>query len=37
MKGNTIYEFLQACLKQLRTDFPELRGVTAEQVPGGGR
>ena len=31
-KGNTIYQFLQKCLDDLRIDFPELRAVTADQL-----
>ena len=31
-KGNTIYQFLQKCLDDLRIDFPELRAVTADQM-----
>ena len=31
-KGQTIYQFLQKCLEDLRKDFTELRTVTADQV-----
>ena len=31
-KGNTIYQFLQKCLDDLRIDFPELRAITADQM-----
>lgn len=31
-KGNSIYQFLQACLETLRKDFNELRSVTADQL-----
>ena len=31
-KGNTITEFLQACLENLRHEFPELRTVTNDQL-----
>lgn len=31
-KGDSIYQFLQACLETLRKDFSELRSVTADQL-----
>lgn len=31
-KGNSIYQFLQACLETLRKDFNELRSVSADQL-----
>ena len=31
-KGMTIYQFLQKALEVLRTDFPELKTVTADQL-----
>jgi protein FAM50 len=31
-KGNSIYQFLQKALEDLRPDFPELRAVTADQL-----
>lgn len=31
-KGNSIYQFLQACLETLRKDFNELRTVSADQL-----
>lgn len=31
-KGNSIYQFLQACLETLRKDFKELRTVSADQL-----
>ncbi len=31
-KGNSIYQFLQKSLEDLRPDFPELRAVTADQL-----
>lgn len=31
-KGNTIYQFLQACLENLRKDFNELRSVAADHL-----
>ena len=31
-KGNSIYQFLQKCLDDLRIDFPELRACTADQM-----
>lgn len=31
-KGNSIQQFLQKCLEQLRKDFTELKPVTTEQV-----
>lgn len=31
-KGNSIYEFLKACLETLRKDFNELRAVSADQL-----
>lgn len=31
-KGNSIYQFLQACLETLRKDFPELRKVSADRL-----
>jgi len=31
-KGQTIYQFLQKCLEDLRKDFTELRTVTADQL-----
>ncbi|KAK2709019.1 protein FAM50 homolog [Artemia franciscana] len=31
-KGNSVYQFLQKCLRELRTDFSELKTVTADQL-----
>lgn len=31
-KGNSIYQFLQACLETLRKDFNELRSISADQL-----
>ena len=31
-KGNSIYQFLQKALEDLRPDFTELRTVTADQL-----
>lgn len=31
-KGNSIYQFLQACMETLRKDFNELRSISADQL-----
>lgn len=31
-KGNSVYQFLQACLETLRKDFNELRSISADQL-----